>query len=360
MILRTEADVLAARYRSVNSKYGKALVFHMGIDAGFFAEFKYLVHAVIYCLEHQTRLLLYSKDANFGWENGWSDYFVPFCEEVCEAYHSRCNVHSLQGLRELKRLNPNVSSVDLMKWKAKTFVNNKLCRLKNNIAYGHDVLSTSDIPPYNVKEHISIPQLDIEGGYLEVFRAVASMLWRFNDETQEAVDGYVSKLGLPEHYAATQIRGGDKVTEIQLYKPSLFVETLIRNTALRNVLLLTDDYSILEAVRQDYPQFRWHSLCSPAEKGYYNSSFAKSAAETKRGQMQRFLAQVDAMARADFFTGSISVGPSLFLLEMLYPCGYPVDCSKDNLNRAAQLSIPQRNEMAKEYFRRIAGKKQTE
>lgn len=351
MITRREADELAAKYREINEGYDKILVFRAGIDAGFFAEYKYLVHAVIYCLEHKIQLQLYSGNANFGWNKGWTDYFMPFCKEVDEPFHLRYNVHSLQGFKELRRLNPNVSAANLMKWKLKTLLNNRLCRFESFKAYGVAALSTSDIPPHEVRGRISLEQLGIEGNYIEVFQKVAAMLWRFNPQTKDAVAKYVEKLALPQHYAATQIRGGDKVTEVKLYEPSLFVETLEKHTQLRDVLLLTDDYSILEAVRRDFPQFCWHSLCSPAEKGYYNNSFTHTAANTKREQMHRFLAQINAMAHADFFAGSIAVGPSLFLLEMQYPQGLPVDCRNEELVRAAQLSIPDRDLLARKFLK---------
>lgn len=66
-----------------------------------------------------------------------------------------------------------------------------------------------------------------------------------------------------------------------------------------------------------------------------------------------FLAQIDAMAQADFFAGSIAVGPSLFLLEMLYPQGLPVDCRNEDLARAAQLSIPDRDQLARTFLKGI-------
>ena len=61
------------------------MIFHLGIDAGFFTEYTYMLHAMLYCLQHKIQFKLYSDDANFGWEKGWTDCFVPFCEEVHEA-----------------------------------------------------------------------------------------------------------------------------------------------------------------------------------------------------------------------------------------------------------------------------------
>lgn len=56
------------------------MIFHLGIDAGFFTEYTYMLHAMLYCLQHKIQFKLYSDDANFGWEKGWTDCFVPFCE----------------------------------------------------------------------------------------------------------------------------------------------------------------------------------------------------------------------------------------------------------------------------------------
>lgn len=67
------------------------MIFHLGIDAGFFTEYTYMLHAMLYCLQHKIQFKLYSDDANFGWEKGWTDCFVPFCEEVHEAFHHTYN-----------------------------------------------------------------------------------------------------------------------------------------------------------------------------------------------------------------------------------------------------------------------------
>lgn len=46
------------------------MIFHLGIDAGFFTEYTYMLHAMLYCLQHKIQFKLYSDDANFGWEKG--------------------------------------------------------------------------------------------------------------------------------------------------------------------------------------------------------------------------------------------------------------------------------------------------
>lgn len=345
-----DAAALASRYIEANGMKRHALTFRMGIDAGFFAEFKYLVNAVIWCMEHGLRLQLYSRGANFAYMSGWTDYFVPFCREVDEFFNSRLNLHSLPPLAELRRLNPSASPAALLRWKLKTGAARRLCRLASLCAYGQPALSTGDLPARYEWTSVSLPELGVEGGYLDAFRAVATMLWRFNDRTAREIKRLQQELQLPAHYAATQIRGGDKVKETRLYAPSLFVEALERGNAPHDVVLLTDDYAILESVRRDFPQFAWHSLCTPQEHGYYNGAFTSTPAGQKKQQMVRFLAQVDAMMHADLFTGSITAGPSLFLLQMMGSRALPADCSAADLPHASQIPIPDRAALARQYL----------
>ena len=68
---------LATRYRLLNSSFKKTMIYHIGIDAGFFTEYTYMLHAMLYCLQHKIQFKLYSDDANFGWEKGWEDCFAP-------------------------------------------------------------------------------------------------------------------------------------------------------------------------------------------------------------------------------------------------------------------------------------------
>lgn len=84
---KQQIDDFAARYRKVNGNFTKKLVFSAGIDAGFFAEFKYMVNAVVYCLQNKIQFCLYSRGANFG-KGGWSEFsnlFAPKWKETSTA-----------------------------------------------------------------------------------------------------------------------------------------------------------------------------------------------------------------------------------------------------------------------------------
>lgn len=350
-----QRDDFVALYSRVNESFTRTLVFHAGIDAGFFAEFKYIVNAVLFCLQNKIRFILYSSDANFAVERGWDDFFKPFCTEVTDTFHSRYNVHTLPPMSELRQRNPHIGIVKLVAWKFKTFLCAIVCRIKSRVCYGRDTLSAYDVP-VNPASHYCIPEMSMDCDYLEAFRKIADMMWRFNDDMSRRMNTIIETLALPPHYAGMQIRGGDKITEVSLLPPAIFVDTLRHVSPLRDVLLLTDDYGILEKMHREYPDYTWHSLCAPSEAGYVNAAFAHTAASAKKEQMTRFLAQVDALLRSDAFVGSITVGPSLFVLQMLYPRGTAVDCDTEELPRIAAQTIRERGEAARRYIATRKGK----
>ena len=92
-------------YQKINNSFRKRLIYHSGVDCGFFVEMNYMINAMLYCLAKGYRFQLYSEDANYGMGKGWTEYFTPFCEEVHESFHHKYNlliavlseVLSLQG-----------------------------------------------------------------------------------------------------------------------------------------------------------------------------------------------------------------------------------------------------------------------
>src|SRR6185369_14450129 len=78
-------------YQRFNDTFKRTLVFHLGVEAGFFSEFNNMVLAMLYCLHHQIRFVLYSDNANFKVSKGWEDFFLPFCEETRRPEHRELN-----------------------------------------------------------------------------------------------------------------------------------------------------------------------------------------------------------------------------------------------------------------------------
>ena len=82
---------LLSKYRAINQSFSDRFVYHIGSAEGFFSEYNNMILSMLYCLEHKIQFNLYSKDANFKYDKGWSDYFVPFCPETGNLFHSLFN-----------------------------------------------------------------------------------------------------------------------------------------------------------------------------------------------------------------------------------------------------------------------------
>lgn len=88
-----DADWLC-RFRRLNERHEKQLLFRLGSQAGFFSEINNMLLAVLYCLRGNIRFVLSSKGGTFGVRNGWTDYFAPIFEERA----ARSNAGSTRGL----------------------------------------------------------------------------------------------------------------------------------------------------------------------------------------------------------------------------------------------------------------------
>ena len=144
--------------------------------------------------------------------------------------------------------------------------------------------------------------------------------------------------------------GGDKITETNLLPPEHYIRLIKEKTAIRDVFVLTDDYRLFEQVKTLAPDIHWYTLCSPDEKGYVNSAFTQTTKELKQKQMARFLSSIQILMDASVFIGSITTGPSLFLLKKFYPDIHPADCLLKDFPQASVLPIPGRGQVATEFI----------
>ncbi len=281
---------LATKYRLLNNSFKKTMIYHIGIDAGFFTEYTYMLHAMLYCLQHKIQFKLYSDDANFGWGKGWEDCFAPFCEQVHEPFHHTYNTHRLPSWQALMQ-DKKLSKTKLLKWKLKVTCKNIIGKALAFFTYGKPIRLNFQVT-FNPNQHFHIPELGIDGDYL----------------------------------------------------------LIKEKTAIRDVFVLTDDYRLFEQVQTLAPDIHWYTLCSPNEQGYVNSAFTQTAKELKQKQMARFLCSIQLLMDASVFIGSITTGPSLFLLKKFYPEINPADCLLKDFPQASVLPIPGRGRVATEFM----------
>ncbi len=340
----TDQELVSA-YCNMNQSFQRTLVWHVGIDAGFFAEYTEMLHAMLFCLEHNLQFRLYSDDANFGCGKGWTDFFEPFCPEEHRSFHHKYNTYAGPSW---KKVWASPERVRLCKWKLKSMARHAIGDVFALFFYGvHARLSQA--VSFDNHRQFRIPELGIDGNYFQALSRMADITWHFNAEVSAAGRKLEKQLALGPNLVGCQIRGGDKATETALLPPEIYVDMIRRRAPGREVFVLTDDYRLFVRLKNLAPEIRWLTLCQPEETGYVNAAFTNSNIEAKRNKMVRFLTSMQILRRVPMFFGSVTPGPSLFVLKTRYPDVVAVDCPPAKLAETLMLPIAGRSRVATAY-----------
>ena len=339
-----------ASYRRVNESYRRRMVCHVGIDSGFFVEFQYMVNAMLYCLAHRVRFQIYADDANYGTGIGWTEYFLPFCDEVHDSFHHKYNFHWPPSWHQVLNLCVSQKSLGPVVWKLKSILKNWAGHLLSFRAYRQCVLLSQDVPPV-AQRHYCVPELGLDCDYMEAFALVSRMVWRLQPEVLRQEMACKSELSLPPIYSGVQIRGGDKITETRLVDGKAIIQELNPNDG-DCVFILTDDYSQYLKAKADFPQLRLLTLCRSGEQGYDLKQFSQVDPQSKKEAIIRLIVSVDLLLKSRSFVGSIITGPSVFVMRLRYddPLVQAVDCPKDELPSALPLPVYARSIISAKYI----------
>lgn len=350
-----DRENLLNKYKELNESYKPILIYHTGIDAGFFSEFNDLIFMILYCLEHKIQFKLYSDDANFRVRNGWQDYFEPFCEEVHERFHAVYNRHPhYVSWKNIVHADSWKTSYSLLRWVFKSDLRIGLAkcirifqRKRHFDYYTHDLLEQISIK--NKRYHV--PELGIDGDYIQAYNVIYDIIYRFNTTVDEEICSLIEGLSLPEQYVACQIRGGDKFIEYDLLSVELYLRKIKEVTELKNVFVLTDDYEIIMYLRKMAPEYNWFTFCQSDERGYYNSAFSKAEPLIKQKRMIRFFASMKLLEKASLVVGTITATPCLVL--GIRKCGdiHWVDFEKNEFFPSIDYSIAKKKALTEQFLR---------
>lgn len=337
-------------YRKVNESFHRRMVYHIGVDCGLFVEMNYMINAMLYCLSQRIRFQLYSDDANFGTGIGWTEYFLPFCEEVHETFHKKYNFHRLPSWRRILKLCKRQKAVGPIAWKIKSFWKTIIGRLIAFGVYHEYVLFAQDVSADPDMQY-DIPKLGIKCSYYEAYGLFARMVWRFQPDMLYQKIRYKEKLNLPPHYDGIHIRGGDKLMETELISGTRIMHVLNPNPG-TCVFILTDDYRQYQELQANYPNIRLLTLCRPEERGYLHKAFSHKSSQSRQEAIVRLLISVDLLLHSRSFVGSITTGPSVFIMKLREddPFVQAVDCPKTDLASSLSLTIDVRAAISKRFL----------
>jgi len=336
-------------YRKLNESFRKRLICHIGVDCGFFVEMNYMVNAMLYCLDHRIRFQLYSEDANFGTGVGWEEFFLPFCEEVHEPFHKKYNFHRLPSWRRILKSCSKLKSVGPVVWKLKSYIKTITGRLIAYRIYKEYVLFEQDVRIDTNRQYI-IPELGINASYYELYGLLAKMVWKFQPVILHSKEVYIKMLSLPLQYDGIHIRGGDKETETELIGGQQIMKMLNPKDN-STVFILTDDYRHIQNLQANYPYVQFLTLCQPEERGYHHKDFCKQSPENRKDAIVRLIISVDLQLKCHSFVGSITTGPSVFVMKLRVddPLVQAVDCPKEDLASSLSLTIDTRAAISKKF-----------
>lgn len=289
-------------YQKINDSFPRKLIFKVGLSAGFFSEYNNMILAMAWCLTHRLKFVLSSNDANFDRRDGWNGLFEPFCEDVsmpewthrrtmCFRYWGRLLKYGIGGGKFFQ------VAFTYLKPNRKTF-------------YTQDVFVK--VRKYFKENMNSTFVIDGRSYSLqELCGELIRLTWRYNAAVGKEIDTLVQSLGLPSEYVGFHIRRGDKFVE----HPFDAVEAYFakNDTGIRNLFVLTDDYSVISYIHEHFPDYTVYTLCEESEKGYNHADFLKQSAEHQKHKLIRLFASMDMLANAKLFVGTFSSNPGMYL-----------------------------------------------
>lgn len=299
------------RYYTLNNSFKKRLVFRLGVDSGFFSEYNNMILALLYCLKYGIRFELYSDHTHFALRDGWNDFFIPF------------------GATNTQRINKDYNLRPYIIEQSKEAPLQKLVKYRYitaayKLLFGLDYL-TQDLwachrDPAFAQATFTVPELGFkQTPLLEVTQQFISALWRYNAQCAPVIASLTNSIQLPAEYLCLHVRAGDKFTETKTYDFSQHMIPADRFSTNKTAFVMTDDYTTVEKLQEQYHGWEFHTLCSPSERGYFHKSFVKQDKQAKYQHYLRLFAAIDIAAGATKFIGTYSSNPGMYMAMRIGP-----------------------------------------
>jgi hypothetical protein len=288
-----------------DSPYSKSLLFRVGNDAGFFSEYNGMIFTLHYCLNNNIRFLLNSNSANFSFNKGWGDYFLPY-EDECQFflnkyYNTRLAPPATARIRDkiglsVFKLFLKLRRIDLVTWQVLSEALNQKAEM-----------------------NYPLPNSGLNGTLFENCRKLSELVWQFRPEIKTEIEKISASLIIPEPYIGFHIRRGDKKTETTLIPVVKYFLEAEKHTPIRNGFVSTDDYSVIEELKEKFPSWTIYTLTTAIERGYSQNVQARKSKLQVRSEMIRLFAEVELLAKSELFFGTFSSNVSLYMAWRIQP-----------------------------------------
>lgn len=290
------------KYNKINESYNEVCIY-LGIGTGFFSEFNNLILAILYCLVNKIKFKLYLVNAKgFTNNKGFEEFFMPFCKELIYDTNAEfgCTLDfSGNNIKQLPSIVKKMYGINYF--------------IYNN-SYMFNKMRHNDFR----NSHFIIKELGIDGDIYNAFGIIAKNIFRFNNETKKEIYKLIESLKLPKKYIGFHIRAGDKITEAELIKPEKYIESLKKHSDIKDIFISTDDYSVVEKLKNQYgSKYNIYTLTNKKELGYNQGNFEMSNKNKKYNHLIEFFASIEILLNSELCFGSYTSNPSIFLGAVL-------------------------------------------
>jgi len=285
-------------YNTLNHSFRNKLVFRIGHESGFFSEYNNMILAIHYCLANHIQFVLNSRNSNFSIK-GWTDFFLPFCVEDNHDLHTTFNKRYEKPIIRGKK-----NKINFLKYQVHLL-------LKNIDYLTFDVFYKAR--QQSLSERAEIPELNLHGTLLENCVKLNQMIWNYQPEALKEIEYLISTLDLKEAYISFHIRRGDKIYESDYIDCKKYIEKSEKQTDIRVAFIATDDYTVIEEIRTDFPQWKLFTLTTPEERGYDQYVFNEMTPEQKRKELIKLFATVEIMSKSALFVGTMSSNIGMYM-----------------------------------------------
>ena len=242
-----EKELLIEAYNKLNNSFKRVLVFRIGAVAGFFSEYNNMILAMLYCLKNRIRFVLYSEDANFKYEKGWADFFLPFCSEENNLVHAKYNRRMPFTFRHSS--NKSIGDVAYNYFigpvsKIKYLLKEKLVKIAyfggaNKILYTHELWNSFHSGAMQ-NDYFEIPDMGIKGDVRTACQTLVDITWCYQPKIGEKIKNIIATLLLPDQYVGFHIRGGDKIMEFEFQEITAYIDKAKALSSCRTAFVLSN------------------------------------------------------------------------------------------------------------------------
>jgi hypothetical protein len=286
-------------YKKLNGLDKKSELIYPLSNRGLFSELNNLVLAVLFCLENNIRLKLYSEK----WISGkWEDYFIPLFEEYKGIIPIPVYIYS-KGRKDF-------------------FYRIYHIYLKNRIILQDGIWNEMRSNSF-IEKHFFYPELGINGNVFQAKRQLFNIILDYNNETAKEIFSLKdTELDFVKKSCGIHVRRGDKVNgnskESELFNIESYINKAQENDSdIRQFTICTDDRKVLENFKNKYPKYDYFSLCPPNRLGYFQYEFnIITNYEEKRKEVINILKDANLLITSKMFIGTYSSNISRFIVLM--------------------------------------------